>query len=320
MIKDIKNYKINCIIVRDLSRLGREYLEMGLLIEKVFPFLGVRFISIDDNLDSKNGINDKKAFEVSIKNIINDMYAKDISSKVKSSKHTKAKNGYFIGSNPPYGYKILKTKEGRKLIVDENVKFIVKKIFDMAIKGNSTYFIAKYLNTNKYFNPTRYYKTGEIYRNNEEHQWSASKVKAILKNEVYIGNLIQGVYQQDLTKGKKRYKADISELIIFNNAHEGIISKEEFETIKSNKGSNLIRKRNLNLPSESVFKGIVYEKETGKLLSIYRKISGSNLTKIRFIFTNDIYPEKIESKTKIYFDEKFLINHILNILSELLIV
>ena len=316
MIEDIKNYKINCIIVRDLSRLGREYLEMGLLIEKVFPFLGVRFISIDDNLDSKNGINDKKAFEISIKNIINDMYAKDISSKVKSSKHTKAKNGYFIGSNPPYGYKILKTKEGRKLIIDENVKFIVKKIFDMAIKGNSTYFIAKYLNTNKYSNPTRYYKTGDIYRNNEEHQWSASKVKAILKNEVYIGNLIQGVYQQDLTKGKKRYKADISELIIFENAHEGIISKEEFETIKSNKGSNLIKKKFLNLPSESIFKVIVYEKETNKLLNIHRKIYRNNSNKFKFIFINNIYPEKIESKTKIYFDEKFLINHILNILNE----
>ena len=314
MIEDVKNHKINCIIIRDLSRLGREYLEMGLLIEKVFPFLGVRFISIDDDLDSKNGIDDKKAFEISIKNIINDMYAKDISSKVKSSKHTKAKNGYFIGSNPPYGYKILKTKEGRKLIIDENVKFIVKKIFDMAIKGNSTYFIAKYLNINKYSNPTRYYKTGEIYRNNEEHQWSASKVKAILKNEVYIGNLIQGVHQQDLTKGKKRYKADINELIIFNNAHEGIISKEEFKIIKLNRKCNLIRKRNLNLPSESIFKGIVYEKETNKLLNIHRKIYCNNSNK--FIFINNIYPEKIESKTKIYFDEKFLIDHILNILNE----
>ncbi|HJD00792.1 MAG TPA: recombinase family protein, partial [Candidatus Dwaynia gallinarum] len=194
--------------------------------------------------------------------------------------------------------------------------FIVKKIFDMAIKGNSTYFIAKYLNTNKYSNPTRYYKTGEIYRNNEEYQWSASKVKAILKNEVYIGNLIQGVYQQDLTKGKKRYKADISELIIFENAHEGIISKEKFETIKSNRGSNLIKKKFLNLPSESIFKGIVYEKETNKLLNIHRKIYRNNSNKFKFIFINNIYPEKIESKTKIYFDEKFLINHILNILNE----
>ena len=194
MLEDIRNFKINCIIVKDLSRLGREYLEMGLLIEKVLPFLGVRFISVDDNLDTENGINDKKIFEVSIKNIINDMYSKDISIKVKSAKYVKAKNGYFIGSNPPYGYKILKTKEGRKLIIDRKVEFIIKMIFDMAIKGKSSNFIAKYLNTNNYSNPTRYYKTGKIYKEDEEHQWSSSKVRVILNNEVYIGNLIQGVY------------------------------------------------------------------------------------------------------------------------------
>lgn len=119
MMQDIRERRINCIIIRDLSRLGREYLEMGRLIDKVFPFLGVRFISVNDKVDTVKDLDSKKSFEVTLKNIINDMYAKDISVKIKTSKHNRARNGYFIGSVPPYGYKVVKLKEGQKLEVDE---------------------------------------------------------------------------------------------------------------------------------------------------------------------------------------------------------
>ncbi|MDU2099071.1 MAG: DUF1444 family protein [Staphylococcus sp.] len=120
MITDIENGKINCVITKDLSRLGREYLEMGRLIDKVFPFLGVRFISVNDKLDTVKETDSKKSFEVTLKNIINDMYAKDISVKIKTSKHNRARNGYFIGSVPPYGYKIKKTKEGHRFIIEKH--------------------------------------------------------------------------------------------------------------------------------------------------------------------------------------------------------
>ena len=133
MMADIKGRKINCIIIRDLSRLGREYLEMGRLIDKVFPFLGVRFISVSDKVDTIKEIDSKKSFEVTLKNIINDMYAKDISVKIKTSKHNRARNGYFIGSVPPFGYKVVKLKEGQKLEVDENVSHIVKEMFKLSL-------------------------------------------------------------------------------------------------------------------------------------------------------------------------------------------
>lgn len=110
MMQDIRERRINCIIIRDLSRLGREYLEMGRLIDKVFPFLGVRFISVNDKVDTVKDLDSKKSFEVTLKNIVNDMYAKDISVKIKTSKHNRARNGYFIGSVPPYGYKVVKLK------------------------------------------------------------------------------------------------------------------------------------------------------------------------------------------------------------------
>ena len=128
-MQDIKNRKINCIIVRDMSRFGREYLQIGNYIEKVFPFLGVRFISVNDHFDTIDGCDNKKNFEIVIKNLINDMYSKDISTKVKTTKITLAKNGFFIGTNAAYGYKVKKVTGGRKLEIDENTASVVRKIF-----------------------------------------------------------------------------------------------------------------------------------------------------------------------------------------------
>ena len=144
-MRDIKERKINCIIIRDLSKLGREYLEMGRLIDKVFPFLGVRFISVDDKVDTVKDLDFKKSFEATLKNIVNDMYAKDISIKIKTSKHNKARSGYFIGSVLLFGYRVVKLKEEQKLEVDENVSFIVKEMFKLSSEGKSQYDVTKYL-------------------------------------------------------------------------------------------------------------------------------------------------------------------------------
>ena len=108
MMEDVKKGLINCILIRDLSRLGRDYIEMGRLVDKVFPFLGVRFISINDNLDTLNGLEEKKLFEVEIKNLVNDLYSKDISKKVTASHIYQASHGYYIGSFAPYGYQLHK--------------------------------------------------------------------------------------------------------------------------------------------------------------------------------------------------------------------
>ena len=111
MMKDVRSGFINCIIIRDLSRLGREHLEMGRLVDKVFPFLGVRFVSVIDKIDTEKGIDAKLSFEILIKNLINDMYAKDISHKIKTSRQVHARQGFFIDSNPPFGYKVVKRME-----------------------------------------------------------------------------------------------------------------------------------------------------------------------------------------------------------------
>lgn len=168
MMQDIRDRKINCIIIRDLSRLGREYLEMGRLIDKVFPFLGVRFISVNDKLDTIKDVDSKKSFEVTLKNIVNDMYAKDISVKTKTSKHNKARNGYFIGSVPPFGYKVVKLKEGQKLEIDENVRFIVEEMFRLTLEGKSQYEVAKYFNEKGYATGKELYRRTRIYGTNHD--------------------------------------------------------------------------------------------------------------------------------------------------------
>lgn len=231
MMQDIRERRINCIIIRDLSRLGREYLEMGRLIDKVFPFLGVRFISVNDKVDTVKDLDSKKSFEVTLKNIVNDMYAKDISVKIKTSKHNRARNGYFIGSVPPYGYKVVKLKEGQKLEVDENVRFIIEEMFRLTLEGKSQYEVAKHFNTKGYATGMVYYKTGRIYRQDGDPQWNKSTISKMLTNRAYTGTLVQGVKQQNLAKGMKQQFVDESQYIVYENAHEPIISKEDFEKV-----------------------------------------------------------------------------------------
>lgn len=195
MMDDIRSRRINCIIIRDLSRLGREYLEMGRLIDKVFPFLGVRFISVNDKLDTLNNTDSKKSFEVTLKNIINDLYAKDISVKIKSSKLNRAKNGYFIGSVLPFGYKVVKLKEGQKLERDENTSRIAREMFDLTLSGLSQFKVAKIFNTKGYTTPMVYYKTGRLQRVTNAPEWSKGSISKMLTNLVYTGKLVQGVKQ-----------------------------------------------------------------------------------------------------------------------------
>ncbi|MGU3769922.1 recombinase family protein, partial [Clostridioides difficile] len=135
MMDDLKKGIINCILIRDLSRLGRNYIEMGRLIDKVFPFMGVRFISINDNLDTLNGLEDKKSFEVEIKNLVNDLYSKDISKKVTARHIQQAKQGYVIAGFAPYCYQLMKQNGGNRLLIDSVVQPIMADVFEKLLAG-----------------------------------------------------------------------------------------------------------------------------------------------------------------------------------------
>lgn len=323
MMQDIRDRRINCIIIRDLSRLGREYLEMGRLIDKVFPFLGVRFISVNDKLDTVKETDSKKSFEVTLKNIINDMYAKDISVKIKTSKHNRARNGYFIGSVPPYGYKIKKSKEGQKLVIDENVRFIVEEMFDLTLQGKSQYEVAKHFNEKGYAPGMIYYKTGRVYRQDDDPEWNKGTISKMLTNPAYTGTLVQGVKQQNLAKGIKQHFVDESQYIICENAHEAIISKEVHERILRERQE---RKKNHvfsspmhnfeNRDYENRFKGLVINNNTGKELNRRTRIYGKNRDRLYYSFQNERFSGSIKPEKSVFIMERDLDQAISDKISE----
>lgn len=323
MMQDIRDRRINCIIIRDLSRLGREYLEMGRLIDKVFPFLGVRFISVNDKLDTVKETDSKKSFEVTLKNIINDMYAKDISVKIKTSKHNRARNGYFIGSVPPYGYKIKKSKEGQKLVIDENVRFIVEEMFELTLQGKSQYEVAKHFNEKGYAPGMIYYKTGRVYREDDDPEWNKGTISKMLTNPAYTGTLVQGVKQQNLAKGIKQHFVDESQYIICENAHEAIISKEVHEKILQERRE---RKKNHvfsspmhnfeNREYENRFKGLVINNNTGKELNRRTRIYGKNKDRLYYSFQNERFSGSIKPEKSVFIMERDLDQAISDKISE----
>ena len=272
MMADIKKRKINCILVKDLSRFGREYLEIGNYIEKVFPFLGVRFISVNDHFDTENKTDDKKSFEITIKNIINDLYAKDISKKVSSTKQEKMKQGYFIGTFAPYGYKAVRKDKGKVLIADEKVREVVELIFDLAYKGMSQIEIAREL-TKKYTTPWQYMKTGEVLRSpDNKKQWSPGAIGQFFKNEAYIGNMVQGMHEKKSVRKEKGAHRPLEEWVKVEHTHEAIIDEEKFFAIQNlrKEKENIAReKHSLYTKTKTIdnkYKRLLICKECGQLL------------------------------------------------------
>lgn len=234
MLQDIKDKKINCVIVKDLSRLGRNYIEVGKYIERLFPFLGVRFIAINDNFDSADDAALSNNIIVPFKNLINDAYCRDISIKIRSHLEVKRKRGEFIGAFPVYGY--MRGEDKNKLIVDPCAAEIVKEIFAMKMDGMSQQAIADELNRLGVLSPAEYkkeqgsgYKT--VFQTHSRAKWTAVAVLRVLTNEVYMGTLIQGKESTPNYKVRVREKKPKEEWIRVENAHEAIISRTDFELI-----------------------------------------------------------------------------------------
>ena len=234
MLQDIKNNKINCVIVKDLSRLGRNYIEAGKYIERIFPLLGVRFIAINDNFDSADDTAASNNIIVPFKNLINDAYCRDISIKIRSHLVVKRKRGEFIGAFAVYGY--TRGKDKNRLIVDSYAAEIVKEIFRMKMEGMSQQKIADKLNSLGVLSPAEYKKEQgsgykAMFQTHSMAKWTAIAVMRILTNEIYVGTLIQGKESTPNYKVKVREKKPQEEWIRVENAHEAIISRADFEVI-----------------------------------------------------------------------------------------
>ena len=253
--KDIEQGKIDMVITKDLSRLGRDYIDTGYYLEKYFPSKNVRYISVNDGIDtfSKNSNNDIGPFM----SVVNDMYAKDISKKVRTVKRTKAEKGEFIGAFAPYGYK-KNPSDITKLVVDEKVAEIVKYIFNEYVSGNGLTYIAHRLNERKIPCPSIYKQQNCNYHcKTISGLWGHNTIKSILTNKVYIGNLIQHKGEMVSYKVKKYRLLPKSEYLIKENAHEAIIDKKTFELaqdILKRKAHNIHKKEN----KEHLLSGLLY--------------------------------------------------------------
>ncbi len=230
MLEDIKNKKIDVIIIKDLSRLGRNYIETGNYIEVIFPAMGVSVISADEDceIDSSDYYGDDY---LPLKNLFNDMYAKDISKKVRSSLIVKKYNGEFVGKLAPYGY-IKDPKDKHKFLIDKNVSHIIKKIFDMILNGKSRREVADFLNNNDILTPSEYLKINTEKDTTIMKKWNPEMVNSILKNENYTGTLFQGKKRKLNYRIDKKIKLDKENWIVTENHHEAIISKEKFDKVQ----------------------------------------------------------------------------------------
>lgn len=236
MMKDIEAGNVDCVIVKDLSRLGRDYIEAGRLIQKTFPAFSVRFIALTDHFDSLTADYNETSLVVPVKNFVNDSYSRDISGKVRSHQKIKREKGDFIGAFAVFGYR--KSDDNKnQLVPDEYAADIVKKIFAWKIDGYSNLAIAEMLDGAGILSPMEYKKMqGEKFQTGfvtgVKAKWSAVAVKRILTNESYIGTLVQGKEEKVNYKVKKSIRKPEEEWTKVQKAHEAIVSKEDFEIVQ----------------------------------------------------------------------------------------
>lgn len=235
MMDEIREGKVDCVVVKDLSRFGRNYIEAGNYIEKVFPFMGVRFIAINDSYDSSDK-SQSDSLVIPFKNLINDAYCKDISVKIRSQLEIKRKKGEYIGAFVVYGY-VKNPEDHNRIIVDTYAAEVVRAIFRWKMAGMSQNKIADKLNSQGVLCPMEYklsmgVKVQTNFRVHKQAKWSAVSVTRILTNELYTGVLLQGKSSTPNYKVKKRFDKEQSEWIRIENAHEAIITAGEFETVQ----------------------------------------------------------------------------------------
>ena len=327
LIRDIESKRINCVITKDLSRLGRDYIDTGNYVERYFPEHNIRYIAVNDDIDTFNETSgsDMMPFRLGM----NDMYAKDISKKVRSHLLAMKKEGKFCGSVTAYGY-IKDPNNKHHLVPDPKTAPIVKKIFDLYISGYGSSDIAEILTRQEYPTPISLKNSAKkIDKCNHPEIWKSSSINNILKNKVYTGCLIQHTSQNINYKTKKRKKVPKSEWCIVENTHEPIVDLKTYEIAQSIRDKSNKYKEDKRCV-EYVLSNLVYCKDCGAKMTIsydrkrdrvvmncnnYRKFSKYGICCSHFInyekLTNTIY-SKIREMSSLYLNDKKEFEKIIN--------
>jgi DNA invertase Pin-like site-specific DNA recombinase len=297
LMESAKRGKIDCIAVKDLSRFGRDYIETGDYIEKILPFLGVRFISVNDGYDSHDTAKNGDILTVALKNLINDIYAKDISRKVRTAFETKQQKGEYIGGQAPYGY--LKSPENKhKLIINDETAPVVRDIFQWKLDGMSDITIMRRLNALRVPSPSNYLYSKGLVRHekySKKIMWGRDYIGIMLTNPVYIGHMAQGKTKCDLSLGIKNKIQSKGDWIIVENTHEPIIEASVFDAVgkiitqnaaerASKQHYGVIDRSNNSedTSKENIFVGLVYCSECGKRISRRRTVNQRGISYVHF--------------------------------------
>ena len=265
MIADIEAKKVNMVITKDLSRLGRDYILTGHYMERYFPEHRVRYISLLDGIDT--GVDSTANDITPFRAIMNDMYAKDISKKIKSVKRDKQQKGKFIGGKPVYGYKMHPT-EKNKIVIDEEVAPIVRRIFALALSGMSCRNIAALLNQEGVPTPATYANLPVARPGPYTGLWSSERISDMLQNETYIGNMVQGRSVKISYKSKKCLKQDPANWVVVEGTHEPLVDRETFQKVRMLVNS---RRHTRSRTYDFLLKGLIFCHECGYPLAVLNR-------------------------------------------------
>ena len=277
MIGDIEAGKVNMVITKDLSRLGRDYIMTGHYMERYFPEKRVRYISLLDGIDTgvESTANDITPFRA----IMNDMYAKDISNKIKSVKRDKQRKGQFIGGKPVYGYKMHPT-EKNKIVIDEEVAPVVRRIFGMALDGMSCRQIAAQLNTEGVPTPATYAGLPVPNPGPYTGLWSSERISDMMQNETYIGNMVQGRQVKISYKSKKCLHQERKNWVVVEGTHEPLIDAETFRKVRMLVNS---RKHTRSRTYDFLLKGLIFCHECGYPLAVLNRKNAAGEDVLYFV-------------------------------------
>lgn len=302
MLEDIEGGNINMVITKDLSRLGRDYIMTGYYSEIYFQMKGVRYIALADDIDTLKGHNDIAPF----KNILNDMYARDISKKIKHAKHQRAKQGLFIGSQTPYGY-IRDPDIKSRLKIDPETAEVVRTIFALAEQGLGNIAIATELKARQIIAPSAYkYLHGDkkfanfpAVRDHDYCNWSHGMINQILNNPVYTGVLVSLKTETTNCKTKQRVVVPVERRIITPNAHEAIVTQEQFDSIKQVRAGHRCL---ANMQRENLFRGKLFCECCGHPLTISRKQLKERVADIYLCMYHYSHPQVCPQTHRVYHD------------------
>jgi DNA invertase Pin-like site-specific DNA recombinase len=264
----VENGEVATIIVKDMSRLGRNYLLVGHYTEMVFPSNGIRFIAVNDNVDSLYGDNDFTPF----KNLFNDFYAKDTSKKIRAVKKAQAERGERVSTRAPYGYKKDENNPKKKIVPDEDVAPVVQRIFNLCVSGKGPSQIARQLKNEQVITPGNYYynNTGVLLTGvdtTRPYDWSDTTIASILEDEVYLGHTISLQSTTISYKNKKRIERPKSEQLRFENTHEPLITQEIWSIVQDIRKR---KRRRANMAEQNMFSGLVYCLDCKETLVLHR--------------------------------------------------